>query len=353
MCSHLNILRMSKLEFDSICSSLTLSTFYEVMIGQTQQMWILSECLISTGQTSSSLAILAHRSAWLRYKNLTSVCLLSWQASPSTTQTVSRLQSAATIFASKSTTWPIVRANMLTDDPFNSSKTRQIISDYSSKTTAPPDFRPSFVHIASPGTKASFPCNNCGHAHPRLHDASPANCFFITIRRSGRDRIPLSTPHSVGVRPTTNTASFDHQLRDYIWDEFDSLKAEVDLDRDQIALQRSPHAKGQLKEKAPLPWLAWVAPDGRSGQTRNRANFFAIWDKIMSASVRRNRQSESLVLVSSVLISTSHSRESPVPSPNNDAPGVLDQLVMDFADQMVLYGGIAPHRHHQRYMTHV
>lgn len=195
---------------------------------------------------------------------------------------------------------------------------------YAKDMTAPVSFNPSFIQVHQVSSPLGAPtqpsaaqqqatCTNCGHEHPRLYNSSSANCFFITIRRSGRDRLPLSTPHSVTVpiqSPRTATSQQDHhQLRNFIWTEFESLKAEVDLDRDTISQHRGPRSpsKGQLKEKAPLPWLSWSSPTGQSGQTRNKANFFAIWDKIIMG---RPATLDGEVLVSSVLLPSSLDLES-------------------------------------------
>jgi hypothetical protein len=154
-------------------------------------------------------------------------------------------------------------------------------------------------------------CRNCGHVHTQQDQSSSAHCFFITIRRSGRDRLPLPSPYSVAV-PTSTTSQpespYAIRTRDYIWSEFSDLKAEVDMDRDSLALQRSPKSKGQLKEKAPIPWLSWSSPTGEGGQTRNKANFFAIWDRVMEEAATMNRQ----LWVSSVLLPSSASQEGPV-----------------------------------------
>ena len=186
---------------------------------------------------------------------------------------------------------------------------------------APTSFNPSFVRVNSRKTAQAIPdqhavCSNCGHTHQRLHNSSPANCFFITIRRSGRERLPLSASQTITI-PMTETPltqsranskpappvyhpAQHHLLRDFIWNEFESLKAEVDLDRDHIALQRDHKTKGQLRDKAPIPWLSWSSPAGQTGQTRNKANFYAIWDKVMSRSNREVKKGD--VLVSSVLL---------------------------------------------------
>ncbi|ETN44740.1 uncharacterized protein HMPREF1541_10410 [Cyphellophora europaea CBS 101466] len=118
----------------------------------------------------------------------------------------------------------------------------------------------------------------------------------------------MSQPHSVSVSTdhgSSGNQSQHRHLRDYIWEEFENLKAEVDLDRDAISLQRSPKSKGQLKEKAPLPWLSWSAPSGQSGQTRNKANFIAIWDRVMaeaSLAYVHGAAGDATVWVNSVLL---------------------------------------------------
>lgn len=195
---------------------------------------------------------------------------------------------------------------MVSSRPFYRPRPRYNISECASKSPTQSLIFSSSVHTfytTAPDMSQSLRCRNCGHDHPELNNALSANCFFITIRRSGRDRLSLSTPHSIPVSTEQNYDSRvrSQQLRDYIWDEFENLKAEVDLDRDTINLQRSPKSKGHLKEKAPIPWLSWTSPNGQSGQTRNKANFFALWDRVM-AEARSPRNAGTQVWVSSVLL---------------------------------------------------
>lgn len=197
---------------------------------------------------------------------------------------------------------------MVTTKPFYRPKPRYIYNDSLAKLSGQPIAISSMQTLEAAPAPMAQPsrCQNCGHSHPQLHNASTANCFFITIRRSGRDRLPLSTPHSIPVTSTQlligGARSRAQQLRDYIWDEFENLKAEVDMDRDTLNLHRSPKSKGHLKEKAPLPWLSWSSPNGQSGQTRNKANFYAIWDRVMAEASARERAAAAELWVSSVLL---------------------------------------------------
>lgn len=241
---------------------------------------------------------------------------------------------------------------MVTSNPFYRSKPRYKISDRPSTLTTQSLVFSSSVHTfytAAPQMAQSAQCQSCGYDHPQLHNASAANCFFITIRRSGRDRLPLSTPHSIPVSPNQPSATnpgYDsrpqsRQLRDYIWNEFENLKAEVDLDRDTISLHRSPKSKGQLKEKAPLPWLSWTSPNGQTGQTRNKANFFALWDRIM-AEAGSKRDAGNQVWVSSVLLPARP--EAVIWSDDLDLDRYADHLHEaedDIAEKMMLPVGIS------------
>lgn len=47
--------------------------------------------------------------------------------------------------------------------------------------------------------------------------------------------------------------------------------------RAALAVQRVP--KGDLRSRLPIPWLTWKTPSGETGQTRNKANFVAVWEK--------------------------------------------------------------------------
>jgi hypothetical protein len=94
----------------------------------------------------------------------------------------------------------------------------------------------------------------------------------VTIKRSGRKPLDvLLQTAEQGLILHTNS----NHVRDYIWDEFDSLMSEVELKRANVASAR--HGKGALKSEAPIPWLSWTTSSGRHGQTRNRENFCKIW----------------------------------------------------------------------------
>lgn len=162
--------------------------------------------------------------------------------------------------------------------------------------------------ISTYETRQPIVCKNCLQTHTDSQRPRPTNCFYITIRRSGRKRLSLqpsqtvsvsirapAVPHSRSNGP--GTACIDHiAVRDYIWKEFEDLKAEVDDDRDEIHMQSEGRSKGRLKEKAPIPWLSWCVPNGQSGQTRSKENFFKLWDRV-AASCSRDH-----MIVSSVLL---------------------------------------------------
>jgi hypothetical protein len=69
-----------------------------------------------------------------------------------------------------------------------------------------------------------------------------------------------------------------------------------------LGARRLAKEKGQLRVKAPIPWLAWTSPDGRHGQTRNRANFCALWDRVVGDAVAGQGEGKGRVWVSSVLL---------------------------------------------------
>lgn len=121
-------------------------------------------------------------------------------------------------------------------------------------------------------------CRNCGQVHNTLRD-----CCFITIRRSGRAKLCLFDQVQSIIVP--KSAEERRRLRDFIWEEFESIKVENDMDREVLTERHSP--KGSLREKAPIPWLCWTAVDGRSGQTRNKANFDLFWRTTIESAANR------------------------------------------------------------------
>jgi hypothetical protein len=122
-------------------------------------------------------------------------------------------------------------------------------------------------------TSASRTCRNCHRVH-QIADNEPTDCFYITIRRSGRSKLQHSDrTHSILIPQSANG---QRKLKKLIWDNFESIKVENDFDRNQLAAE--DHSKGHLRVKAPIPWLSWAATDGRTGQTRSSANFQNIWE---------------------------------------------------------------------------
>lgn len=121
-------------------------------------------------------------------------------------------------------------------------------------------------------------CSNCYSYHPIIQGSS-FNCFFITLRRSGRSPISHASTFSSKsmLLPAFTPATIE--LSSQIWEEFESVKIENEYSRDQV-LAQSPSRKGDLRTRAPIPWLRWMSPTGREGQTRKQENFEQIWQKI-------------------------------------------------------------------------
>ena len=130
---------------------------------------------------------------------------------------------------------------------------------------------------------SSIHCRNCGQIHNSGRQPSGADCFVLTVKRSGHIRFgQFDQTHSI-ILP--DSAEDRQKLRDFIWEEFESIKIENDMDREEIATQNNP--KGQLRMKAPFIWLSWTAVDGKSGQTRNKINFGSIWEKMIESVAER------------------------------------------------------------------
>lgn len=124
--------------------------------------------------------------------------------------------------------------------------------------------------------KSSIPraCRNCHRIH-QIADHEPTDCFFVTIRRSGRMKLQHSNHiHSILI---PQSVIGQRKLRDLIWAEFESIKVENDLDREHLVAEE--RGKGHLRVKAPIPWLSWAGADGHAGQTRSSPNFQAIWER--------------------------------------------------------------------------
>jgi hypothetical protein len=146
-------------------------------------------------------------------------------------------------------------------------------------------------------------CCNCGRMHNSTQGPRISDCYLITIKRSGRSKLCVfDNVHSISI-PTSPEER--RKLRNLIWEEFESIKVENDLDREDFATQQSQ--KGQLRSKAPIPWLSWTSVDGRHGKTRNKANFFAVWENTIEKAVETRPTWLSSVLVQSDMFDGSDS----------------------------------------------
>lgn len=142
--------------------------------------------------------------------------------------------------------------------------------------------------------EASMPhplrCGNCGQRHGGVGEDQFQHCLYITVRRSGRR--PISLPGDS--QALQDCFRLPHELRrlesirDVIWQEFEALVEENELERALVRQDSagSSYGKGAMKQKAPIPWLKWAAPDGRTGQTRSRENFVQLWNQIVLSNER-------------------------------------------------------------------
>lgn len=146
------------------------------------------------------------------------------------------------------------------------------------------DFRPSTLdrhHNMS--TNAT--CCNCGFRHPGA--ASP-NCFFASLRLSGRDPLALASTAcpEKHIRIIPKDTRLRHELRNEIWQQFLYIKADSELRRYNLAVDGYGVTKGELKAREPIPWLSWCSLDGRKGQTRSEGNFMTLWETRVEAVIR-------------------------------------------------------------------
>ena len=123
-------------------------------------------------------------------------------------------------------------------------------------------------------------CCNCGLTHNASTSTSP-NCFFITIRISGR------SPNAA-LRSFQMPGSFSQrqQIRDWLWSQFQDIKEDNEISRQALKSKQVGACKGQLKSEQPIPWLSWCSPDGYKGQTRNKQNFHHVWEACMERPMR-------------------------------------------------------------------
>lgn len=129
-------------------------------------------------------------------------------------------------------------------------------------------------------------CLNCGETHPNLspQDEYSSNCLLITIRRHGRElreTLPEATNVSISTILIPADATERERLGLWIWNRFNDVKEENEHERALIA--RTNFVKGRLRVDSPIPWLAWSAADGCSGQTRSKANFLVLWHRMANS----------------------------------------------------------------------
>lgn len=112
------------------------------------------------------------------------------------------------------------------------------------------------------------------------------NWIYITIRRSGRRLLniqsqPTEKTHTLVL---SSLGSDNSALRAFLWDEFEFMMSEIESRRERIKSEN--RSKGELRMTAPIPWLAWISSCGRQGQTRNKANFYKIWEDCVEPCLR-------------------------------------------------------------------
>ena len=143
-------------------------------------------------------------------------------------------------------------------------------------------------------------CCNCGFRHPSA--ASP-NCFFASLRLSGRNPLALaSTAYpEKHIRVIPNDARLRYELRNELWQQFLYIKADSELRRHNLTTDGSGVTKGELKAREPIPWLTWCSMDGRKGQTRSEGNFLTLWDTRVEAVIRSYHGTRPFFLTSPLL----------------------------------------------------
>ena len=119
-------------------------------------------------------------------------------------------------------------------------------------------------------------CINCGLRHP---GTASLNCFFITLRMSGRGPLQLqsTTDPELRIRRIPEAPADRERLLQGIWERFQEIKTENDRARLQLSTKKV--SKGELKAKEPIPWLSWHAPTKHHGQTRNENSFRNVWQR--------------------------------------------------------------------------
>ena len=143
-------------------------------------------------------------------------------------------------------------------------------------------------------------CINCGFYH--LGAASP-NCFFATLRLSGRDPLALESTADPEkhIRIIPEDTRRRHELRDEIWQQFLYIKADSELRRHNLTADGYGVATGDLKAREPIPWLSWCSISGVKGQTRSEENFMRLWETRLEAVMRSYHGTKPFYLASPLL----------------------------------------------------
>lgn len=123
-------------------------------------------------------------------------------------------------------------------------------------------------------------CQNCSVVHRDGLTERYQDCFHLTIRRSGRNasNLPIGGGYCQKL-PRDRTLL--ERLREKVWEGFGSVKIENDHERRDLEEDKDDFKKGLLKSTAPIPWLRYVTPWTRKGQTRSQDNFKSIWDVVL------------------------------------------------------------------------
>lgn len=105
------------------------------------------------------------------------------------------------------------------------------------------------------------------------------------------ERLALSAYTTVGVAETPEER---HTQMERIWTLFQDIAAEVTASRREAreGMRRQSmstdgssggtETRRSMRERAPLVWLRWIACDGQRGQTRSKANWEGIWERLVA-----------------------------------------------------------------------
>ena len=142
---------------------------------------------------------------------------------------------------------------------------------------------PGIVSSSFFGLEAHRRCQNCTALHGETITKNYRDCFLLTIRRAGRSvSMSLGAGTSAYRLQLPRDQTLLDNIRDRIWEAFESVKVENDLERKDIEENKEDFEKGIQKARAPIPWLSYHTPKGCRGQTRSRDNFRSIWHNVVS-----------------------------------------------------------------------